>query len=174
MLGPQKMEVLAMGCDDKALTVTVELAPETARVASEQAARAGVGLDEYVRALVAEEVERRRPWRFEIEFDEQKAREHGYDVETLYEYVGKNVEPMGNVRVGRGTWQVRDGADEFRAQPVALSDLVRMGWVMENVASITSYDEDGTPEDYLQVIKEVSPQLLDPMQKPCARKPSGT
>lgn len=146
---PCRTEGRGMACDGMATEVSVELAPETARVASEQAARAGVGLDEYVRALVAEEVERRRPWRFEIEFDEQKARAHGYDVDTLYEYVGRNVEPMGNVRVGRGTWQVREGADEFEAQPVALARLVRMPWVMENVASLTSY-EDGESEDCLQ------------------------
>lgn len=103
---------------------------------------------------------RNLPLSFTVEFDEQKAKEHGYDVETLYEYVGKNVEPMGNVRVGRGTWQVRDGADEFEAKSVALSRLARMRWVMENVSEITSRDEEGMPEDYLQVIREVSPQLI--------------
>lgn len=100
------------------------------------------------------------PLSFTVTFDERKARAHGYDVDTLYEYVGKNMEPMGNVRVGRGTWQVREGADEFKAQAVALSRLVRMRWVMENVSEITSRDEEGAPEDYLQVIREVSPQLI--------------
>lgn len=148
-----------MACERVETEVSVELAPETARVASEQAARAGMGLAEYVRALVAEEVERRRPWRFEIEFDEQKAKAHGYDVDTLYECVGRNVEPMGNVRVGRGTWQVREGADEVMAQSATLARLVRMPWVMENVASLTSY-EDGEPEDCLSVIGKVSPRLV--------------
>ena len=42
-----------MACDDGTVTVSVELAPATARVASEQAARAGVSLGEYVRGLAA-------------------------------------------------------------------------------------------------------------------------
>lgn len=100
------------GCmvrDDRAVTVSVELSGETARVVSEQAARAGVGLGEYVRGLVAEEVERRRPWRFEIEFDEGKAVPHGTTADELYDRVGAFVEPYGNVRVARGTWQVYEG-----------------------------------------------------------------
>lgn len=148
-----------MACDDGTVTVSVELAQRTARVASEQAARAGVSLGEYVSGLVAGEVERRRPWRFEIEFDEQRAAAHGTTVDELYDRVGAFVEPYGNVRVARGTWQAREGADEFRAQPVALARLVRERWVMENVASLTSY-EDGEPEDCLGVIREVSPQLI--------------
>ena len=100
------------------------------------------------------------PSSFTITFDEGKARRNGYDVETLYEYVGKNVEPMGNVRVGRGTWQVRDGADEFKARAVALSDLVCMRWVMENVRSLTYCDEEGMAGDYLKVVRKVSPQLI--------------
>ena len=102
----------------------------------------------------------RLPSSFTIEFDERKAKEHGYDVETLYEYVGKNVEPMGNVRMGRGTWQVRDGADEFKARAVALSDLVRMRWVMENIRSLTYCDEEGMTGDYIDVIRKVSPRLI--------------
>lgn len=148
-----------MACDDGTVTVSVELAPATARVASEQAARAGVSLGEYVRGLVAGEVERRRPWRFEIEFDEGRTATHGTTADELYDRVGAFVEPYGNVRVARGTWQAREGADEFRAQPVALARLVRERWVMENVASLTSY-EDGEPEDCLGVIREVSPQLI--------------
>jgi len=148
-----------MACDDGTVTVSVELAQRTARVASEQAARAGVSLGEYVSGLVAGEVERRRPWRFEIEFDEGKAAAHGATADELYGRVGAFVEPYGNVRVARGTWQVCEGADKFRAQPVALARLVRERWVMENVASLTSY-EDGEPEDCLGVIREVSPQLI--------------
>lgn len=148
-----------MACDNGTVTVSVELAPATARVASEQAARAGVSLGEYVRSLVAGEVERRRPWRFEIEFDEGRTATHGTTADELYDRVGAFVEPYGNVRVARGTWQAREGADEFRAQPVALARLVRERWVMENVASLTSY-EDGEPEDCLGVIREVSPQLI--------------
>lgn len=148
-----------MACDDGTMTVSVELAPGTARVASEQAARAGVSLGEYVSGLVAGEVERRRPWRFEIEFDEQRAAAHGTTVDELYGRMGTFVEPYGNVRVARGTWQAREGADEFGAQPVALARLVRERWVMQSVRAIT-YCEDGVEGDYLDVVRRVSPRLI--------------
>lgn len=148
-----------MACDDGTVTVSVELAQRTARVASEQAARAGVSLGEYVSGLVAGEVERRRPWRFEIEFDEQRAAAHGATADELYDRVGAFVEPYGNVRVARGTWQAREGADEFRAQPVALARLVRERWVMQSVRAIT-YCEDGVEGDYLDVVRRVSSRLV--------------
>lgn len=148
-----------MACDDGTVTVSVELAPGTARVASEQAARAGVGLTEYVRGLVADEVERRRPWRFEIEFDEQRAAAHGTTVDELYDRVGAFVEPYGNVRVGRGTWQARDACFGFRAQCPAVCDLSKQRWVMQNVKSWVTF-EDGEPEDFLGVIRKDSRELL--------------
>lgn len=39
------------------------------------------------------------PWSFTIVFDEDKAKKNGYEVDTLYDYVGKNVEGLGNERV---------------------------------------------------------------------------
>lgn len=35
------------------------------------------------------------PWSFAIVFDEDKAKKNGYEVDTLYDYVGKNVEGLG-------------------------------------------------------------------------------
>lgn len=46
------------------------------------------------------------PWSFTIVFDEDKAKKNGYEVDTLYDYVGKNVEGLGNERVAHGTWRV--------------------------------------------------------------------
>lgn len=43
------------------------------------------------------------PWSFTIVFDEDKAKKNGYEVDTLYDYVGKNVEGLGNKRIARGT-----------------------------------------------------------------------
>lgn len=43
------------------------------------------------------------PWSFTIVFDEDKAKKNGYEVDTLYDYVGKNVEGLGNERIARGT-----------------------------------------------------------------------
>lgn len=34
------------------------------------------------------------PWSFTIVFDEDKAKKNGYEVDTLYDYVGKNVEGL--------------------------------------------------------------------------------
>ena len=164
--------------DEDVTSISVEVPSGVAKMAREQAERRGVDLGEYLSGLVVEGVSCGEGQRFTVVFDEAKARRNGYDPDVLYEYVGRNVEPMGNVRVGRGTWQVREGADEFRAQAVALSDLVRMRWVMENVESITSYGEDGTSEDYLQVIRDVSPELLAPMRgqgrRESRQNPSGT
>ena len=70
-----------------------------------------------------------------------------------------SLEPYGNVRVARGTWQAREGADEFRAQPVALARLVRERWVMQSVRAIT-YCEDGVEGDYLDVVRRVSSRLV--------------
>lgn len=45
------------------------------------------------------------PWSFTIEFDEEKAKRNGYDIETLYDYVGRNVSRYGCVRIAQGTWE---------------------------------------------------------------------
>lgn len=104
------------------------------------------------------------PWSFTIEFDAEKAARNGYDLDTLYDYVGKNVEPLGNERIGRGTWRAkRDDAnvDEVMAMCAALSLLARERWVMENVKCWVVFEDD-EPEghDHLQVIREVSPHLI--------------
>lgn len=43
----------------------------------------------------------KKPWRFTIEFDEEKAKRNGYNVDDLYDCVGKYAEQMGNVRIVR-------------------------------------------------------------------------
>lgn len=48
-----------------------------------------------------------QPWSFTIEFDSDKAARHGYDLDTLYDYVGKNVERFGLTRIGKNTWKAR-------------------------------------------------------------------
>lgn len=102
-----------------------------------------------------------QPWSFTIEFDEGKAKRNGYDLDTLYDYVGKNVEPLGNERIARGTWKAKSGSDEVMAQCVALSRLARKKWVMQNVKNWIAYEEDEPDgHDYLQVIREVSPHLI--------------
>lgn len=55
------------------------------------------------------------PWSFTIVFDEDKAKKNGYEVDTLYDYVGKNVEGLGNERIARGTWRAAKGYDEVDA-----------------------------------------------------------
>ena len=101
------------------------------------------------------------PWSFTIEFDAEKAERNGYDLETLYDYVGRNVEKrFGLTRIGHGAWKV-ENKDNAMAQCAALSALARMKWVMQNVRSWVAYEDDEPyGHDYLQVIREVSPQLL--------------
>ena len=70
----------------------------------------------------------KRPWRFTIEFDEEKAKRNGYNVDDLYDCVGKYAEQMGNVRIGLGTWQAKNREVQFGAQcPVALPFLNSLG-----------------------------------------------
>lgn len=99
------------------------------------------------------------PWSFTIEFDEGKAKENGYDVETLYGCVGRNVERYGAVRIGRGTWKAKSG-DEVGSQCLALSMLSEMKWVMENVKSLTAFEDDADEIDYLDVLRRYAPQRL--------------
>ena len=56
------------------------------------------------------------PWRFTIEFDEEKAKRNGYNVDDLYDCVGEYAEQMGNVRIGLGTWQAKSREVQFGAQ----------------------------------------------------------
>ena len=106
------------------------------------------------------------PWSFTIVFDEEKAAQNRYDPDILYDYVGRNVEPLGIVRIGRGSWHAKDDGGKVMAQCAALSRLARMKWGMQNVRSWTAYEDD-EPEghDYLQVLREVSPHLICTDQK---------
>ena len=105
-----------------------------------------------------------QPWSFTIEFDPEKAARNGYDLETLYDYVGRNVEPLGNERIGHGTWraiQGDDSIDEVGALSTALTLLSRRRWVMENIKSLTAYEDDVLEEyDYLQLLREALPHLI--------------
>ena len=64
------------------------------------------------------------PWSFEIEFDEEEAARNGYDPDELYDCVGRIVEPMGNVRTARGSWQAESRENQFGAQCPAVALLV--------------------------------------------------
>lgn len=41
---------------------------------------------------------------------------NGYNVDDLYDCVGKYAEQMGNVRIGLGTWQAKNRKVQFGAQ----------------------------------------------------------
>lgn len=82
------------------------------------------------------------PWSFTIVFDEDKAKKNGYEVDTLYDYVGKNVEGFGNERIARGTWRAAKGCDEVDAQTLAISKLSRQKWVMQNIESLAFREDD--------------------------------
>ena len=91
------------------------------------------------------------PWSFTIEFDADKAARNGYDVEKLYDYVGRNVEKKyGLTRIGHGTWKAKEG-DEVESQCLSISLLSRAKWVMQNVKSLIAFEDDTNPIDCLEI-----------------------
>lgn len=99
------------------------------------------------------------PWSFVIEFDESKASRNGYDPETLYDYVGRNVETYGLTRVAHNQWRAKEG-NEVESQCLALSMLSNAEWVMQNVKSLTAYEDDTDAIDCLEVFRQTDPQCL--------------
>lgn len=93
------------------------------------------------------------PWSFTIVFDEDKAKKNGYEVDTLYDYVGKNVEGLGNERIARGTWRAAKGYDEVDAQTLAISKLSRQKWVMQNIKSLAFREDDDEIYDGIETIR---------------------
>ena len=98
------------------------------------------------------------PWRFTIEFDEEKAKRNGYNVDDLYDCVGEYAEQMGNVRIGLGTWQAKNREVQFGAQCPVCATLSKQPWVMQNIKSWRTYEDMNEPEgeDYLQIIRDIS------------------
>lgn len=100
------------------------------------------------------------PWSFTIVFDEDKAKRNGYEVDTLYDYVGKNVEGLGNERITRGTWRAAKGYDEVDAQTLAISKLSRQKWVMQNIKSLAFREDDDEIYDGIETIRRVYPERV--------------
>lgn len=100
------------------------------------------------------------PWSFTIEFDEDKAENNGYRLDDLYDCVGRIVEPLGNVRTGRGSWRAEDASVNHSAQPVALCCLCEQDWVMRTVRSWVTYEGDQKGEDYLRILRRHRPYLV--------------
>lgn len=100
------------------------------------------------------------PWSFTVEFDEDKAKRNGYDIQTLYDYTDRNVSRYGCVRIAQGTWKAADG-DEVESQCLALSLLSRAGWVMRNIKSMTAFEDDCDEQvDYLDILRRNNPERL--------------
>lgn len=100
------------------------------------------------------------PWSFTIVFDEDKAKKNGYEVDTLYDYVGKNVEGLGNERIARGTWRAAKGYDEVDAQTLAISKLSRQKWVMQNIKSLAFREDDDEIYDGIETINDFTAAAL--------------
>lgn len=100
------------------------------------------------------------PWSFAIEFDEEKARANGYDVDDLYEYVGKNVEKFGNERVAKGTWRASTDSSVIDAQSLAISKLSRQEWVMRNIKSLIFREDDDEICDAIEMFRRVCPERV--------------
>ncbi len=100
------------------------------------------------------------PWSFTIVFDEDKAKKNGYEVDALYDYVGKNVEGLGNERVAHGTWRVAKGYAAIDAQTLAISKLSRQKWVMQNIKSLAFREDDDEIYDGIETIRRVYPERV--------------
>ena len=101
----------------------------------------------------------KQPWSFIIVFDEEKAKRNGYDVDTLYDYVNKNVERYGLIRIGHGTWKANPD-DEVESQCLAISMLSKMQWVMQNIKSFTAFEDDADEIVCLEVFRRYAPKRL--------------
>ena len=84
------------------------------------------------------------PWSFKVVFDPQKAKQHGYSIETLYETLAKELLKFKLERQAQGTWRVKEGADELQAQCLPLTIMDKTPWVMDNVEAI--YYREDEPE----------------------------
>lgn len=96
------------------------------------------------------------PWSFTIEFDEEKVIRNGYTLDTLYEYVDKNVQQYGLTRLDRGTWKANEN-EKVESQCLALSLLSRQPWVMQNIASFKAYENNTNPIDIIEILKKRCP-----------------
>lgn len=99
------------------------------------------------------------PWSFTIEFDEAKAEKHGYDINDLYDCVDENVQRYGLTRLAQGTWKANE-ADKVESQCLALSLLSKQEWVMQNIHSLTAFENNTDPIDYVNIVKELFPERI--------------
>lgn len=99
------------------------------------------------------------PWSFTIEFDKTKAEQHGYDINDLYDCVDENVQRYGLTRLAQGTWKANE-QDKVESQCLALSLLSKQAWVMHNINSITAYENNTDPIDYVNIVKELFPERI--------------
>lgn len=100
-----------------------------------------------------------QPWSFEIEFDEEKANKNGFDANTLYDYVDKNIRKFGLKRISKFAWKANNN-DKANSQYLALSMLSKQKWVMNNISSILTYEYTDKAIDYLDLIKKYFPERV--------------
>lgn len=100
-----------------------------------------------------------QPWSFEIKFDEEKAHKNGYDANTLYDYVDKNIMKFGLKRISKFAWKANNN-DKANSQYLALSMLSKQKWVMNNISSILTYEYTDKAIDYLDLIREYFPERV--------------
>lgn len=100
-----------------------------------------------------------KPWSIEIIFDEEKANKNGFDANTLYDYVDKNISNYGLKSISKFTWKAND-LDKANPQYVVLSMLSKQNWVMSNISSILTYKYTGKSINYLDLIKEYFPERI--------------
>lgn len=100
-----------------------------------------------------------QPWSIEIKFDEKKAHKNGFDANTLYDYVDKNIAKYGLKRISKFAWKAND-RNKANSQYLALSMLSKQSWVMKNISSILTYEYSDKAIDYLDLIREYFPERI--------------
>lgn len=111
--------------------------------------RKGIDMENYVG----------QPWSIEIRFDEKKAHKNGFDANTLYDYVDKNIAKYGLKRISKFAWKANE-EDKANSQYLALSMLSKQNWVMNNISNILTYEYTDKAIDYLDLIKEYFPERI--------------
>lgn len=80
-------------------------------------------------------------------------------INDLYDCVDEKVQRYSVTRLDRGRWKANE-QDKVESQCLALSLLSKQQWVMDNINSITAYENNIDPIDYVNIVKEIFPERI--------------
>ena len=88
-------------------------------------------------------------------FNEEKAHAMGYSAETCYEAVDKLFARYGIQPASQGVYEAPDNQNTFDAFGAA-QRLPYSNWFLHVIEQWLAYDEDGEPEDCLDVFYRIN------------------